>query len=58
VTVAGNVPLNDVLAGLDPGAEPPGGWRSWLRRWAGWNSVRSLAALAGAVLFAAAPAAG
>jgi len=58
VTIAGNVPLNDVLAALDLGAEPPGGCRGWLRRWAGWNTVRSLAALAGAVLFAAAPAAG
>ena len=58
VTVAGNVPLNDVLARLDPGVEPPGGWRSWLRRWVAWNTLRSLAALAGAVLLAAAPAAG
>ncbi len=58
VTIAGNVPLNDVLARLGPEDEPPGGWRGWLRRWAGWNTVRSVAALAGAVLFAAAPAAG
>jgi uncharacterized membrane protein len=54
VTVAGNVPLNEALARSPAGAEPPGGWTRWLRRWTVWNTVRSLAALVGAILSAAA----
>jgi uncharacterized membrane protein len=53
VTIAGNVPLNDALARTAPGAEPPGGWLRWLRRWTAWNTGRSLAALAAAALFGA-----
>ena len=51
VTIAGNVPLNDALARTAPGAEPPGGWPRWVRRWTAWNTGRSLAALAAAALF-------
>lgn len=53
VTLAFNVPLNDALERTGPGAEPPGGWPGWLRRWTAWNTGRSLAALAAAALFGA-----
>jgi uncharacterized membrane protein len=53
VTIAGNVPLNDALERSGAGAEPPGGWPGWLRRWTAWNTGRSLAALVAAALFGA-----
>lgn len=53
VTGAGNVPLNDSLAGLDlrsPEAERE--WARFVREWLVWNHVRALAALAACVAFA------
>ncbi len=49
VTVAGNVPLNDRLAGLAPGAAgTAGAWAGYVRRWGRLNHVRTAAALAAA----------
>ena len=47
VTIAGNVPLNDRLAEVQPddaGAESL--WRMYLVRWTRWNHVRTAASLA------------
>jgi uncharacterized membrane protein len=47
VTMAFNVPRNNVLARLepaDPGAEET--WRRYLVEWTAWNSVRTVASLA------------
>ncbi|MGY2065498.1 anthrone oxygenase family protein [Blastococcus sp. SYSU DS0619] len=58
VTVAANVPLNDELARLHPGSTATADrWPGWVRRWTGWNTVRTLAAATAAVLLIAAPAA-
>ncbi|MGY2080527.1 anthrone oxygenase family protein [Modestobacter sp. SYSU DS0657] len=57
VTVAGNVPLNEVLARLDAGSSAAGErWPGWVRRWTGWNTVRALAGTAAAALLAVAAA--
>ena len=52
VTVAFNVPLNEALAGMDPGAQATRDW--WLDRyvprWTVWNSVRTGAALVASAL--------
>ncbi|MEM0961507.1 MAG: anthrone oxygenase family protein [Bacteroidota bacterium] len=51
VTAAGNVPLNNALERAD--AETEAGHRLWadyLRRWTRWNTVRTVACLAAAVL--------
>lgn len=55
VTVACNVPLNNMLAAVEPGdADPAGAWRRYRGRWTAWNHVRTLASLAAAAAFAAA----
>lgn len=52
VTFAVNVPMNDVLAGLDPAsADAARYWQSYLERWTLANHVRCLAALVSAALF-------
>lgn len=49
VTAACNVPLNDVLARVDPATtEGTNVWASYLAKWKAWNHVRTLAALVGA----------
>jgi len=51
VTIAGNVPLNDRLAGVHPDeAAAVSLWRSYLVRWTRWNHVRTAASLAAAAL--------
>jgi uncharacterized membrane protein len=59
VTMAGNVPLNNALAAVDPesadGAET---WARYVPRWTALNGVRTAAAVAAAVLFSLALAAG
>ena len=52
VTIAGNVPINDAVAALDPQA--PGAARAWTdhaRDWTLWNHVRALAGAAAAAAF-------
>jgi uncharacterized membrane protein len=47
VTMAFNVPRNNVLANLAPaGAEAAETWRRYLAEWTAWNSVRTVASLA------------
>lgn len=51
VTMAFNVPLNNQLAKVDPAsAEGAAVWADYLRKWTAWNHVRTIAALAAAVL--------
>ena len=51
VTMVFNVPRNNALARLDPSAaEAAGFWRGYVSGWTMWNHVRTLAALAAAVL--------
>ena len=55
VTMRGNVPLNNVLAALDPDA--PGSARQWsdyARAWTRWNHLRTVACFVAMVLFVAA----
>jgi len=53
VTAAGNVPLNNRLAGMDPdAADAVAGWTRFASPWTRLNSVRTVASLAAAVLFA------
>ncbi|MEQ9814336.1 MAG: DUF1772 domain-containing protein [Azospirillaceae bacterium] len=56
VTGAGNVPLNNRLARLQP-AEPEsaGFWRHYCRRWTRLNHIRSVSGPAAGALFALAP---
>lgn len=52
VTIVFNVPLNDVLAKVDPDStEGASLWVSYLANWTTWNHVRTLAAFAAAALF-------
>jgi uncharacterized membrane protein len=51
VTMAGNVPLNNGLAAVDP--EGPGAaelWQDYLARWNLWNHVRTVTGVAAAAL--------
>lgn len=52
VTIICNVPLNDVLAAVDPsssaGAEA---WTRYIASWTAWNHVRTLASLAALASF-------
>ena len=54
VTVAFNVPLNDRLAELDPStltaADAAREWQNYLGPWTGWNHVRTVASVLGAVV--------
>ena len=51
VTLVFNVPLNDLLAAVEPGSAQSGSlWRSYLSSWLFWNHIRTLAALAAAIL--------
>lgn len=51
VTMAFNVPRNNVLARLEPsGPEAAGFWRDYVSGWTMWNHVRTIAALAAAAL--------
>jgi uncharacterized membrane protein len=53
VTVVANVPLNDALARVDGTSTAVAGeWRRYVRRWTAWNTVRAVAALAGATALA------
>ncbi|KGN39925.1 anthrone oxygenase family protein [Knoellia aerolata] len=57
VTGAGNVPLNDRLAPLVPGApDTEGEWTAYLTAWTRWNHLRTVAALGSSVLLALAAA--
>ena len=50
-TMARNVPLNNMLAALDPDSpEAVDSWNDFLARWTAWNHVRTIAALAAAGL--------
>ncbi len=52
VTMVRNVPLNDLLAAAQPGAPDAHAlWSRYLREWALWNHVRTVAPAASAVLF-------
>ena len=51
VTMAFNVPRNDALATVDPeSAEAASVWSKYIREWTAWNHMRTVAALAAAVL--------
>jgi len=49
VTMAFNVPRNNVLARVDPGSSVAA-WRRYVQEWTWWNHVRTLAAVAAAAL--------
>ena len=52
VTFAFNVPLNDLLATVDPASpEAANRWASYLVVWTNWNHVRTAGALLAAVAF-------
>jgi uncharacterized membrane protein len=52
VTLAFNVPLNDVLADVEPQrAADLQIWTEYLKSWTRWNSVRGFAACAACLLF-------
>ena len=51
VTVVFNVPRNEALATLDPtSAESPRLWAEFVTTWTLWNHVRTIAAIAAAIL--------
>ena len=53
VTMAGNVPLNNALAVVDPQAlSAPDQWAGYTRNWTAWNHVRAIASLGATVLLA------
>jgi uncharacterized membrane protein len=54
VTIAGNVPLNDRLAAVEPAATDTAAWHGWVSRWTALNHVRTVAALAACGAFAVA----
>ena len=55
VTAAGNVPLNNVLARVDPDADNAiDEWRRYLVTWTRWNHIRTAACLVACVVFAGA----
>jgi len=52
VTIAFNVPRNELLAAVNPAsAEGSRRWADYLRPWTAWNHVRTVAALAAAAAF-------
>ncbi|MDB5584992.1 MAG: hypothetical protein JWR80_10168 [Bradyrhizobium sp.] len=54
ITMLFNVPLNDQLAAVAP-AQETALWSRYLDVWTIWNHVRTLASIASAILFTAAP---
>jgi uncharacterized membrane protein len=55
VTKFFNVPLNDALAAVQAGApEAANLWSRYLAEWTAWNTVRTVASLASAILLTAA----
>jgi uncharacterized membrane protein len=55
VTMLFNVPLNDALAAVRPGTpEAAALWSRYVAEWTTWNTVRTVAPLASAILFTAA----
>lgn len=53
VTIVFNVPLNNRLERVDPSTDEAHAlWAHYLRRWTLWNSVRTAASFAAAVVFA------
>ncbi len=55
VTGTRNVPLNNLLATVDPADESAWSvWDLYLERWTWWNHVRTAASLAAAIAFVAA----
>ena len=53
VTIAANVPRNDALAALDPGAAGTAqDWVTYVREWSRWNHVRTVAGALAAGAFA------
>ena len=59
VTFVFNVPLNDMLATVDPASAEGGSqWASYLASWTNWNHVRATAALLAAASFTVALAGG
>ena len=51
VTMIWNVPLNNLIDRADPAADNAALWGLYVRRWARWNHVRTLASLGAAVAF-------
>ena len=52
VTMAGNVPLNDMLAAVQPGMpEAADSWSRYLGQWTFWNHLRTLAPVLSGILF-------
>lgn len=52
VTMVGNVPRNNALAGVDPAAAGSVRvWTDYVASWTAWNHVRTIAALAAALTF-------
>ncbi|MFD8539205.1 anthrone oxygenase family protein [Streptomyces rubrogriseus] len=52
VTAAANVPRNDALLRLEPGAaEAAERWSAYVRGWTAWNHVRAVASAAAAVAY-------
>jgi uncharacterized membrane protein len=50
VTMLFNVPRNNALAAVAPGAEAERLWQDYLSTWTAWNHVRTVAAAAAALL--------
>ena len=50
VTIVFNVPRNNALAAVAPGAEAERLWKDYLSTWTAWNHVRTAAAAAAALL--------
>lgn len=52
--MAFNVPLNNHLAGLDPGGlsavDAAGEWQAYFTTWTNWNHVRTATSIVAAVL--------
>ncbi len=54
VTMAFNVPRNDAMAKLDPeAAESVPAWERYVDEWTMWNTVRTIAAIAGSAALVA-----
>lgn len=52
ITIAGNVPLNNALAGLDPAsAGSPAQWLQFIQRWTLWNHLRGAGSVAASTAF-------